>query len=136
MLSTRTVRVRKNATICKIVCLFLIKIVPTLMKITPHFYGLCEKWRDTELRHFLPNAPQSSERATFSQQCHHVFKCHCGVFVAFFLTRTVDLHSTPESVSSSRSVGYMSSATILGICGVERTSKHISCHITYGVFYI
>ena len=27
-------------------------------------------------------------------------------------------------------------AFVLGVSGLERTGKHISCHMTYGVFYI
>ena len=47
------VRVKNNATICKICApLFDKKSCHTFMKIAPHFYGLCGKRRDTELRHF------------------------------------------------------------------------------------
>ena len=45
------------------------------MKITPHFYDLCGKRRDMELRRFLPkaqrflaNVPQFGEHTTFSRQ--------------------------------------------------------------------
>ena len=38
------------------------------MKIAPHSYGLCGKRRDTELRCFLPNAPQFGKRDAFSLQ--------------------------------------------------------------------
>ena len=70
------VRVKNNVTICKICALlFDKKSCRTFMKIAPHFYGLCGKHRDTELRHFLPNVqqflpnvPQFGKRATFSGQ--------------------------------------------------------------------
>ena len=55
------------------------------MKIVLYFYGLCGKRRDTELRHFLPNAPQFGDHATFSRQKVKVSqsgKRHCNPRIA------------------------------------------------------
>ena len=91
----------------------------TFMTITSHFYGLCGSagmWNcsafcqthrnSAHLPHFhdkrcrnpsftrrcaLRHGHQSAAPLVGEKwhECRHVFKCHCGAFVAFFLMRTV-----------------------------------------------
>ena len=58
------VRVKKNVTI-------LINSAPLFV---PHFYDLCGKCLDTELRHFFPNVPQFFPNAAL----HFHGRRHCN----------------------------------------------------------
>ena len=47
--------------------------------------------------------------------------------------------STRKSTQGTRLCGVAQGlhiAIVLGVCGLEQISKHISCHMTYGAFYI